>query len=213
MLYKPIRVTLRLTKSDVDIISLMEYYQPRRVVSLAVSRYLGRTHEALPLSPEISDKEQLYRSIIFHRGDDEEVYDFLAGIPNGTVGPILKRLIRHATEQCDIRPLLANITDEAPENQDALPIQDETSILGHQPRGAPLTSGAEPLKKKKRRKKRNRAANEARPDTEFNATAPDNVTAAPALAQATVKPHEPKPEPVKTQENRKPAPDSIFDLI
>lgn len=213
MLYDPIRVTLRLTKSDVDIISLMEYYRPRHVISLAVSRYLGQTGETLPLPPESSDKESLYRSVIFHRGDDEETYDFLASLPDGAVSTILKRLIRHATDKCDIRPLLAKTKDDIVDSKTDKPSDKHVPVTGAIPRASPLQeangSGAnDSIRKKKRRKKRNRPAAAAQPAASQVDTRPSSIQS----AESTQKTPVPKPQHTKAPEN-KPAPDSIFDLI
>lgn len=211
MFYEPIRVTLRLTKGDVDIISLMEYYRPRHVISLAISRYLGQTNETLPLPPESSDKESLYRSVIFHRGDDEETYDFLASLPGGSVSPILKRLIRHATAKCDIRPLLAKREDNIIDVGTDKPLEKHTTATGAIPRASPSYdvndhSAIEPSRKKKRRKKRNHSTSVIQPTTGQSNSSPD-----PASSMENTQTMF-KSQQVKKSENNS-APDSIFDLI
>jgi len=208
MLYKPIRVTLRLTKGDVDIISLMEYYRPRYIVSLAVSRYLGQTDETLPLPPESSEKEALYRSIIFHRGDDEETYDFLASLPEGAVSPVLKRLIRHATAQCDIRPLLVDAGRNV--KMSVIPsIRADVSNIGQSPRVASTQFGEATQKKKKRRRKHSHPADAA----QMAVSQAGRLGATPPSAKAVRTPSKPKPQPSQEPEEEKPRQNSIFDLI
>lgn len=224
-----IRITMRLSAKDADIISIFEYYKPRTVICFAVQRYLTGSNNTLAIPPAISDKPVLYRAFVINRADAPAVYDFLVSAPAGKRSDIIKRLIRHATDRCDLRQLLA-VAEQAPtlppplqppqpraafnEDDDADGIEPEAESEDESNAAPEPVNDAgqadERPHKKRRRRKRKPHTDQAGGQPEYQAPG----QRAPAPQDERHAPPTPKPAPVHEQHDTAGnSPDSIFNLI
>lgn len=226
-----IRITMRLSAKDADIISIFEYYKPRTVICFAVQRYLTGSNNTLTIPPAISDKPVLYRAFVINRADAPAVYDFLVSAPAGKRSDIIKRLIRHATDRCDLRQLL-DVAEQAPapppplqppQPKTALNEDDDTDGIDPEAESEPedennvasepvnnAGQGDERQHKKRRRRKR-------KPRTDQSGGQPEHQAPKQWAPTAQDKRHAPPaPKPAFVHEQHDTAgnsPDSIFDLI
>lgn len=104
---KVIRVTLRLGPYDGDLILLGKQYRISEMVRIAIRYYLGISEERIPLPPMLEVPEETVYAVSFSESKSPEIVAFLSSLPSGYRSTIIKRLLRYAMEQCDIRSLLA----------------------------------------------------------------------------------------------------------
>lgn len=107
---KPYRMHIRLGDKDGDLILLGSWYRITEMVRHAIHYYLGQTDEKISLPPysEEIPKEAIYTALFYPEKDSEEI-EFLESIPNGFRSTVVKRLLRHAMERCDLRPILTKL--------------------------------------------------------------------------------------------------------
>lgn len=103
---KVIRVTLRLGPHDGDLILLGKQYRLSEMVRIAIRYYLGLSNEKIPLPPMAEVPEETVYAVSFSESTSPEIVAFLSSLPSGYRSTIIKRLLRYAMEQCDIRILM-----------------------------------------------------------------------------------------------------------
>lgn len=103
---KVIRVTLRLGPHDGDLILLGKQYRLSEMVRIAIRYYLGLSDERIPLPPMVEVPEETVYAVSFSESTSPEIVAFLSSLPSGYRSTIIKRLLRYAMEQCDIRVLM-----------------------------------------------------------------------------------------------------------
>ena len=104
-----IRFHLRLGQKDGDLILLGSKYRITKMVRHAIQFYLGKADERIPLPPynEKVPKDVVYSILLYPETDSEEIA-FLQSVPNGYRSAVMKRLLRYAMEQCDLRLIMEN---------------------------------------------------------------------------------------------------------
>lgn len=100
-----IRVSVRLSAKDNDILLLLTECRLKKLTLQAVRYYLGLTDATLVL-PEYSSVEPRYASCVIRQDDGQQEYDLLKSMPPGNRSTAVKMMIRYAMEWCDIRHLL-----------------------------------------------------------------------------------------------------------
>lgn len=111
------RFSIRLGNKDRDIILLTHCYQASDLLRRAISFYLGDRQSAIPLSPLETVPNSATVYFVLERDADAGYREFLESVPPGNRATVVKLLIRHAMEQCDIRPYM----DSERNAQDASP--------------------------------------------------------------------------------------------
>lgn len=101
-----IKVTLRMGPNDEDLILLTSYYQLKQALIFAVRKYLNRSTGTLSLPPPTNVPTNTWHQATIYKQANPDVYQFLKGIPERKRTTVIKRLLRHATEECDLRSLL-----------------------------------------------------------------------------------------------------------
>lgn len=99
---KSLNCTLRLGAKDGDLLLLAEEYGIAELIFFSVRKYLGKHTGCFQLPPPKNVEERIY-SVRLKESKDADVYRFLSSIPPGNRSQVIKLLIRHATEECDIR--------------------------------------------------------------------------------------------------------------
>ena len=126
---KPYRMHIRLGDKDGDLILLGSWYRITEMVRHAIHYYLGKTDEKILLPPysEEIPNEAIYTALFYPEKDSEEI-EFLESIPNGFRSTVVKRLLRHAMERCDLRPILKN-APKLPRVKKEEPTDESENIL------------------------------------------------------------------------------------
>ena len=104
-----IRFHLRLGQKDGDLILLGSKYRITKMVRHAIQFYLGKTDERIPLPP-YNEKvpKMLFTQFFSIRKQILRKLRFLQSVPNGYRSAVMKRLLRYAMEQCDLRLIMEN---------------------------------------------------------------------------------------------------------
>lgn len=99
-----LNITVRFGKKDGDLMLMASQYRISDMLVLAVARHLGKTQETIPLPPNVPYK-QTRCATIYLNDEHEDAINFMRQFPNGFRSTAAKMLLRHATEQCDLRHL------------------------------------------------------------------------------------------------------------
>ena len=131
---KPYRMHIRLGDKDGDLILLGSWYRITEMVRHAIHYYLGKTDEKIPLPPygEKIPKEAIYTALLYPETDSEEI-KFLESIPKGFRSTAVKRLLRHAMEKCDLRPILKK-APKLSKGKKEEPADESENILAEEPK-------------------------------------------------------------------------------
>ena len=131
---KPYRMHIRLGDKDGDLILLGSWYRITEMVRHAIHYYLGQTDEKISLPPysEEIPKEAIYTALFYPEKDSEEI-EFLESIPNGFRSTVVKRLLRHAMEKCDLRPILKK-APKLSKGKKEEPADESENILAEEPK-------------------------------------------------------------------------------
>lgn len=108
---KPMRITIRLGKTEKDLLLIAAQYRLYDMLRLAIHQYLGKTDERIPLPPNVPVK-LMSCATIYINPNDEEVISFMEQFPPGARSAAVKLLLRHATDRCDLRCLLTMASTE-----------------------------------------------------------------------------------------------------
>ncbi len=132
-----VKITLRLGKQDNDLDRLTSHYQTKAVIVFAVRKHLAKSAESLSLPPEENGMHMYqWRTATISESDAPDVYAFLAAIPEQNRAEVVRRLLRRATDECDLRdfmespplkaqtrPRKAKVTKQMPKPEPALSCQ------------------------------------------------------------------------------------------
>lgn len=101
-----IKVTLRFGQKDADLKLLASRDDFRAIIVHALKKHLRKARRVLPL-PQQAPSYGLsnYYTFRFAQSEDKDIFDLLQAIPSGYRSIAIKRLIRHAMAQCDLRDL------------------------------------------------------------------------------------------------------------
>lgn len=99
-----LNITVRFGKKDGDLMLMASQYHITDMLVLAVDRHIGKTQETIPLPPNVAYKP-IHSATIYLNDEHEDAINFLRQFPNGFRSAAVKMLLRHATEQCDLRHL------------------------------------------------------------------------------------------------------------
>lgn len=103
-----LRIAVYFGNYDRDLILLLMQVMQGNLadmVRLAFRYYLGKTNEKIPLPPVVPIPHRTTTSIslYYDNEDDKELIEFLLSIKKGFRSTVIKRLLRYAMEQCDLR--------------------------------------------------------------------------------------------------------------
>lgn len=98
-------IAVYLGNYDGDLILLLMQGNLADMVRLAFRYFLGKKNEKIPLPPVVPIPHQATTSIslYYDNEDDKELIEFLLSIKKGFRSTVIKRLLRYAMEQCDLR--------------------------------------------------------------------------------------------------------------
>lgn len=138
--WPPIRVRLKFGVKDEDLKLLANDEDIKALVKTAIDHYLGDKNATISLTPKHPQKHN-WTTFSIRYEEDPQIYQFIRKIPEGNRTAVIKLLLRHAMEQCDIRHLLRQQPSKA-----HAPQKPPRESLREAPRQSAATSAHSPVR-------------------------------------------------------------------